>query len=227
MTSKRGRRASAVRITTGASSRPPVAAGRATKAIGARPLSPPRAISRSDAVAAGTASQRIRETARIRVDAGPLAVRRLELLPQLDPGVDATCHGRMSQNAGVAMVLAFLLSADVPGVNCALSPLLLNDAACCWAVWMALEFVPQYADSHAANEPLEGTLPNADAFSSAASSCCRSCILDWSRAVRFLPVDVLEMSLQKPPISLARVSMFRQQSSVSPMPGVFAAPGKV
>ena len=108
-----------------------------------------------------------------------------------------------------AIDLAYLLSAEVPGVNFALSPLLLNDAAACCAFLIAFWFEPQYAASHIANwpDPPLGTLPNAEAFSSAASICCRSCILAWSRADRFAPVDFFEMSVQKPPISLPKVLM--------------------
>lgn len=40
-------------------------------------------------------------------------------------------YGRMFQNAALAIARAFLLSADVPGVNCPLSPAELNEAACC------------------------------------------------------------------------------------------------
>ena len=41
-----------------------------------------------------------------------------------------TPHGRMSQELLFAIALAFLLSADVPGVNWVLSPVVLKDAAC-------------------------------------------------------------------------------------------------
>ena len=43
----------------------------------------------------------------------------------------------------MATALAFLLSADVPGVNVALSPELLNDAAPCKAFWIAQEVAYQ------------------------------------------------------------------------------------
>ena len=79
-------------------------------------------------------------------------------------------YGSKSQNGLSAIALAFLLSADVPGVNWLLSPELLNDAAPCMAFWIAVWFVPQYAASHTADcpEPPAGTEPKADAFSSAA-----------------------------------------------------------
>src|SRR5262249_41026242 len=82
----------------------------------------------------------------------------------------------VSQNALSAVAFAFFGSADVPGVNDPLSPDVLNDAACCSAVLIAPWFVPQSADSQAANEPLLGVAPKADAFNSAAISCWRSCI---------------------------------------------------
>ena len=79
----------------------------------------------------------------------------------------------------MAIALAVLLSADVPGVKVPLSPAVLKDAACCRAFLIAFVVVPQYAASHVANipDPPLGTVPKADAFSSAASNCCRSCIL--------------------------------------------------
>lgn len=40
-------------------------------------------------------------------------------------------YGRMFQNGVFAIARAFLLSAEVPGVNCPLSPAELNEAACC------------------------------------------------------------------------------------------------
>lgn len=40
-------------------------------------------------------------------------------------------YGSTFQNAVFAIALAFLLSADVPGVNWPLSPAELNEAACC------------------------------------------------------------------------------------------------
>jgi hypothetical protein len=40
-------------------------------------------------------------------------------------------YGRTSHNFTSAMLRALLLSADIPGVNVLLSPLVLNDAACC------------------------------------------------------------------------------------------------
>src|SRR5262245_38651221 len=92
---------------------------------------------------------------------------------------------------------------------------------------MAVVFVPQYADSHAANDPLLGTVPKAEAFSSAAMSCCSSCILAWSSADRLVPVDVFDISLQKAPISFPRVSIGRPQSVVFPMPDTPATPGNV
>ena len=73
------------------------------------------------------------------------------------PGPRSTCsaallscfpYGRTSQKTWSAIALAFLLSADVPGVNVPLSPELLKDAACCMALWIAVWFVPQYAASH-------------------------------------------------------------------------------
>src|SRR3954466_1662663 len=102
----------------------------------------------------------------------------------------------------LAIDLAVLLSADVPGVKVLLSPWLLNDADCCWAFLIAFWLLPQYAPSQAENVPELGRLPNAEAFSSAASICCTSCIRYWSIVVRLAAVDFLEMSLQKPPINL-------------------------
>ena len=81
-----------------------------------------------------------------------------------------------SQNGIVAMLRAFLLSAEVPGVNVLLSPVELNDAAACCAFLIAFESVSHRADSILAND-VDGALPNADAFSSAAINCCSSCIL--------------------------------------------------
>ena len=49
----------------------------------------------------------------------------------------------------------------------------------------------------------------------------------WSRELRLAPVVFLEMSLQKPPISLATESIGRPQRVVSPMPAVPTTPGKV
>ena len=63
-------------------------------------------------------------------------------------GASLLPYGKMSQNALFAIALAFLLSAEVPGVKVLLSPAVLKDAACCKAVLMAFVFVPQYADSH-------------------------------------------------------------------------------
>src|SRR5512142_427989 len=105
----------------------------------------------------------------------------------------------MSQKAISAMARACLLSAEVPGVKVLLSPWVLKEAACCRAVLIAVALVPHNADSHWANipDPPLGTLPKAEAFSSAARSCCSSCILDWSSEVRLAPVDVLEISAQK------------------------------
>src|SRR5206468_2973663 len=96
------------------------------------------------------------------------------------------------------------------------------------AFWIALVLVPQYAVSHVANAPTPplGKLPKAEAFSSAASNCCKSCILPWSSAVRLAPVDFLETSLQKPPSTFPMVSMDLPQRVASPMPGVAATPGK-
>jgi hypothetical protein len=84
---------------------------------------------------------------------------------------------------------------------------------------MAFVSVPQSAASHAANllgSPL-GALPKAEAFSSAAISCCSSCILAWSSADRLAPVLVLEMSLQKAPVSLPSVLSSLVQMSLSPI----------
>src|ERR1041384_1792946 len=99
---------------------------------------------------------------------------------------------------------------------------------------------PQYAPSQVANAPLPpmGELPKAEAFSSAASNCCKSCILAWSSADRFLLVDVLETLLQKPPITVwipdagvvcvARTSArVLPQRVMSPMPCTLATPGKL
>ena len=86
-------------------------------------------------------------------------------------------YGSEFQNTRSAIALAFLLSADVPGVKRLLSPAELKEAACCWAVLIAFEFVPQYAASQAAIDPTLGTLPNATLFNSAASNCCSSCSL--------------------------------------------------
>ncbi len=71
-----------------------------------------------------------------------------------------------------------MLSAEVPGVKVLLSPWELKEAACCAAVLMAFWLVPQWAASHWANIPVppEGTLPKAEAFSSAAINCCKSCM---------------------------------------------------
>src|SRR4051794_12592331 len=135
----------------------------------------------------------------------------------------------MSQKSRFAIARAFLLSAEVPGVNCVLSPLLLNDAAPDWALLTAPVFVPQSADSHVANAPVPpaGTEPKAEAFSSAASSCWSACIFPWSSAVRLPPVDFVETDDQKPPMSLPRSSIGRPHRVRSMMPTVAATPGKV
>ena len=52
-------------------------------------------------------------------------------------------YGRASHHSLLAIDLAPLLSAEVPGVNWPLSPAVLKDADCCWALLMALVFVPQ------------------------------------------------------------------------------------
>jgi hypothetical protein len=57
----------------------------------------------------------------------------------------------MCQNAISAMDLAYLLFSDVPGVKIEVSPVLLNDPACCCAVLIALialVVVPHSAVSH-------------------------------------------------------------------------------
>src|SRR5437764_11095809 len=59
------------------------------------------------------------------------------------PLVDSVRYGRTSQKVSVAIARAFLLSADVPGVKLPLSPAVLKDAACCWAVLIALWLPPQ------------------------------------------------------------------------------------
>src|SRR6266498_5675283 len=103
-------------------------------------------------------------------------------------------YGSTFQNARSATDLAYLLSADVPGVKVPLSPAVLKEAACCRAVLIVFVLPVQYAASHWANipDPPLGTVPKAEAFSSAASSCCRSCILAWSSDDRLAPVVVLE-----------------------------------
>ena len=116
------------------------------------------------------------------------------------------------------MVLAFLLSAEVPGVNVPLSPELLKDAAACCAFEMSFALVLQSAPSIAAKDIL-GTLPKAEEFNSAAINCCNSCILAWSSEDLLAEVDVLEMSLQKLPITFPRSSTGRPQITVSATPG--------
>ena len=80
-------------------------------------------------------------------------------------------YGRTSQYGMFAIALAPLLSAEVPGVNLLLSPWLLKDADCCCAFLIAVWLLPQYALSQAEKVPELGVLPNAEAFSSAASNC--------------------------------------------------------
>src|SRR5262249_24090571 len=120
-------------------------------------------------------------------------------------------YGRTSQNVRFAIALAPLLSADVPGVNWPLSPRVLNDSAACCAFLIAFWLVPQYAASQIANcpDPPGGMVPKAEALSSAASSCCRSCIRTWSSWDRLAPLDVFGTADQKPPISLASESIGR------------------
>src|SRR5262245_9094959 len=113
----------------------------------------------------------------------------------------------MSQNGMFAAALEPFGSADVPGLNAWVSPAVLNDAAWVWAVLIACVFVPHRAVSQAEKLPMVGIVPKAEAFSSAASNCCKSCILAWSSAVRDEPLDFFEMLAQKPPISFPSVSM--------------------
>src|SRR3954468_118179 len=139
-----------------------------------------------------------------------------------------------SQNFWSAHRRAFLLSAEVPGVNVLLSPAELNDAAPCCALEMAEVLVPQSAVSHWANAPVPplGTLPNADAFSSAASSCWSACIRFWSSEVRLVPVDLVETELQNPPMSWLD-AVVKGDVTVLPqmlrsmIPAVAATPGNV
>src|SRR3954453_13615640 len=141
----------------------------------------------------------------------------------------------MSQNTWSDHSRAFLLSADVPGVNVLLSPALLNAPACCCALPIVVTFVPHSAASHWPNAavPPEGTLPNADAFNSAASSCWSSCSRFCPSDERFLFVVVEEIELQNPPISWffpatpSTAETGWPQISWSPIPATAATPGKV
>jgi hypothetical protein len=87
-----------------------------------------------------------------------------------------------------------LAAAEVPGVNVELSPLLLKDAAYCWRPGSPSDSCRSTRSPRSANCPVPplGTLPNADAFSSAAPSsaarawpCAASCWRRlWSSASR-------------------------------------------
>src|SRR6266540_1675709 len=93
----------------------------------------------------------------------------------------------------------------------------------------------QKAVSHCPNfaEPPLGRLPNADPLSSAASSCCKSCIRDWSSATRLDPFDFFETSLQKPPISwllgglVSSSVLFTARPQIDVSPATDATPGNV
>src|SRR5262245_7092216 len=101
---------------------------------------------------------------------------------------------------------------------------------------MLLTFVPHRAFSQVVNFVTSppGRDPNADAFNSAARSCCSNCILAWLRLERFTPPVVFETSDQKPPIRVelpagapgwAFIVSVSPQIAASPM--VAATPGKL
>ena len=71
----------------------------------------------------------------------------------------------------------------------ALSPAVLNEAACCRAVLMRSGSC-RTGGLPGREQPVR-TLPKADAFSSAASSCWRSCMRAWSSEERLAPVGLL------------------------------------
>ena len=116
----------------------------------------------------------------------------------------------MSQNALLAIDLAFLLSADVPGVNVPLSPrvegcgLLLGGLdrvrGSCRSTRPPTRRTSPTRRSARCRRPRRSAPPRA-AAAGAASAPGRA-------PTACAPVDFFEMSLQKPPISLPRVSMW-------------------